>query len=439
MEVPCPDGFLLTPSDPLRAVHERLNDFLIAEEQRNAATTAFDVSPWRKLPKRELPQQTLAILRRILWLNDHDTELEAAHKSRFRLRMLLRVLYSIRAEFTAAELITNIDATIPLLSHISPCGPIDRVLEYLKKNDLTPELCRALRAFQANLREEMSESQASMQSLRQILHMLLWMDEWEPLDPTRCWSECIRRDFREMDGERRVRWRALLKHLRGNAPIRMPKGWARDAGTLLEKVGLDSFQDRIASWFAPFRSGQALPLSVAGSHVLKGLIWYCAVAGDEHLNGCALWLLDVKWRQKRNTQKSMLALTNIGVTREDLHARNLIKKRVPDPMDQLLEKLKGSLCTLPDLRIATDLEEDLLIVQGQMHFYRIRRSTGRIERVSDNAVLELNWHLLPDQFRLVLNRASSSELQVRMRAFMLMHDGVFAQYFTEQPGSGGPP
>lgn len=435
MEVLCPDGFLLTPRDPLRVAHERINDFLIAEEQRNAAKAAFDVSPWRKLPKRELPQQTVAVLRRIRWLVEHDTELEDAHKSRLTFARLLRVLYGISAEFTEPELVSIIEATTELLGSIAPYGPIDRITDYLKKNDLTPELCRALRAFQANLHEEMSESQASMQSLRQTLHMLLWMDEWEALDPTRCWSECIRRDFREMDGERRVRWRALLKHLRGNAPIRMPKGWARDAGPLLEKVGLDSFQDRIASWFAPFRSGQALPLSVAGSHVLKGLIWYCAVAGDERLKGCALWLLDVKWRQKRNTQKSMLALTNIGVTREDLHARNLIKERVPDPMEQLLEKLKSSLCALPALRIVADLEEDLVIVQGQMHFYRIRRSTGRIERVSDNAVLALNWHSLPDQFRMVVNRQCGSEFQVQMRAFMLMHDGVFAQYFTEQSGA----
>lgn len=62
MEVLCPDGFLLTPRDPLRVAHERINDFLIAEEQRNAAKVAFDVSPWRKLPKRELPQQTVAVL-----------------------------------------------------------------------------------------------------------------------------------------------------------------------------------------------------------------------------------------------------------------------------------------------------------------------------------------------------------------------------------------
>jgi hypothetical protein len=203
-------------------------------------------------------------------------------------------------------------------------------------------------------------------------------------------------------------------------------------------VGLADFQERIEGWFAPFRSGRPLPLSVAGSHVLKGLIWYCAVASDERLKGCALWLLDVQWRQKRNKDKSMVALTELGISREELQARNLIKERVPDPMPPYLEKLRKSLCTIPENRIVNDAENDLLLIQGQMHFYRVYRSTGRIERASDNAVLELNWHSLPDQFRVLIERESSFEYQVRMRAFLLMHDGVFARYFTEEPGSGGP-
>ena len=82
-----------------------------------------------------------------------------------------------------------------------------------------------------------------MSSLRLTVHMMLWMDEWEPLNPARCWFECTRRDLREMDGERRIQWRALLKHLRGNAPVRMRKGWAREAQPLLDRVGIDDFQD----------------------------------------------------------------------------------------------------------------------------------------------------------------------------------------------------
>jgi hypothetical protein len=376
------------------------------------------------------------LLKRITWLVEHDLELQEAHKSRIRLRGLLRVVYSVRADFTAEELVAVIDATTVLLGHIAPYGPIERVTDYLKQNDLTPELCRAMRAFQANLTEQGSESQASLQSLRQTLHMLLWMDEWEPLDPARCWSECVRRDFRQMTGEQRQRWRTLLKHLRGNAPVRMPKGWAAEARPLVDAVGLDDFQAKIESWFAPFRSGQALPLSVAGSHVLKGLIWYCAVTGDGQLKACALWLLDAQWRQKRNKDKSLVALMELGITREELEDRNLINVRAPDPMPRFIEKLKSALSAIPTNRVAHDEESDLVIIQGQMHFYRLYRSSGRIERATDNAVLELNWHALPDQFRLVIGPEPDSGFQIEMRAFMLMHDGVFAQYFREKPGTG---
>ena len=433
MELPGPDGFLLSPDDPLRAAHLRLDDFLVAEEGRDPSAAPIDAAPWRRLPKRELPGLTLAVLRRLIWLDQHDAELETAHLSRTRLVKLLRILYAVKAPFSEPELIAIIDATTPLFARIAPFGPVERVTEYLKTRDLTPELCRALRAFQAGLRDENSGSQASMQSLRQQLHMLLWMDEWEPLDPARCWSECVRRDFREMTGERRSVWRALLKHLRGNAPVRMPKGWAQDAHHLLSAVGVDDFQDRVAAWFAPFRSGIPLPLSVPGSHVLKGLVWYCVVANTQETREIALWLLDAKWRQKRNTEKSIVALTELGITREDLTSRNLIKERGPDPMPRYLQRLEKSLAMTTTNRMVASPEEDLLIVQGQLHFYRISRSTGRIVRASDNAVLDLDWHSLPDQFRMTVTRECDSPHQVQMRAFLLMNDGFFAQYFKETP------
>ncbi|MBS1803178.1 MAG: hypothetical protein JST28_07400 [Acidobacteria bacterium] len=432
MDLPGPDGFLLAPSDPLRNAHLRLNEFLLAEEQRDP-NSPIDAAPWRKVPKRELPGLTLAILCRMQWLGQHDADLDTAHLSRIRLVRLLRVLYTIKWPANEPELVSLVDATTPLLDRIAPFGPVERVGDYLRTGDLTPELCHALRTFQTALRDEGSGSQTSLQSLRQTLHMLLWMDEWEPLDPERCWSECVRRDFREMSGERRVKWRVLLKHLRGNAPVRMPKGWVKDATPLLAAVGIEDFREKFASWFMPFRSGVPLPLSVPGSHVLKGLIWYCAVANDEEAREIALWLLEVKWRQKRNTEKSLVALTELGITREELASRQLIKERAPDPMPNYMQRLGKSLALTTTDRIAASAEGDLLIVQGQLHFYRISRETGRIDRASDNAVLELDWHSLPDQFRLMINRECDSPHQVQMRAFLLMNDGVFAKYFKESP------
>jgi hypothetical protein len=430
LPIPGPDGFLLSPDDPLHAAHLRLNDYLLAEEQRDTARTPFDVAPWRKLPKRQLPGQVQAVLRRMQWLDQHDAELENAHRARLRLVTLLRVLYTIKAPYTEPDLRLLLDLTTPLLGRIAPDGPVERVVEYLKDNDLTPELCGALRHFQDSLREEMSGSQASLLSLRQCLHMLLWLDEWEPLDPARCWSECIRRDFRAMTGDRRVLWRALLKHIRGNAPVRMPAGWARPAEALLAAVGLEDFREEIHVWFAPFRSGEPLPLSVAGSYVLKGLLWYCAVARDDGLRDCALWLLDVRWKQKRNIEKALVALGVFGVTKEDLRARNLIKPEPPDPTPRLLERMRQAVILRPADHIQTDPDGELIVVQGQLHFYRLFRSTGRIERVTDNAVLELNWPAIPDQLRLFLRRECDSPEQLGFRAHLLAQDAVFGRCFA---------
>ena len=85
-----------------------------------------------------------------------------------------------------------------------------------------------------------------------------------------------------------------------------------------------------------------------------------------------------------------------------------------------------------------DPVEDILIVQGQLHFYRVFQSSGAIERATDNAQIQLDWHSLPDQFRMVVNRECDSPRQVQLRASMLMNDGVFGKYFTT-PGDGKSP
>jgi hypothetical protein len=57
------------------------------------------------------------------------------------------------------------------------------------------------------------------------------------------------------------------------------------------------------------------------------------------------------------------------------------------------------------------------------------RSTGRIERVSDNARLELNWPSVPDSLRFFLHRECDSPEQIEYRALMLAHDSIYLRYF----------
>lgn len=408
------------------AVNNLLDEYLSSNGQ--------DLSKWKKLPKRQIIDLIEAILRRYSWLQEHDAELRDAHVARLKLIKLLRVFYTKKLPCSELDLRMMLDLTVPLLDHIAPDGPVDYVMEYIKDNDLTPELCNSLRNFQTNLQEVGSVT--SMQSLRQRLHTLLFMDEWEPLSPAKCWSETIRRDFRAMDGERKEHWRRLLKHIRGNAPQIMPPSWAREAAERLAVVGIDDFNCQLALWFAPFRSDQPLPLSVAGSHILKGLVWYAGVSGDEKAKEISLWLLDVKWKQKRNTEKSMVALGVFGISKEELLARKLISRPAPGKMPNIIEILRDVFRS-PNVmtHMAVDHDEDMIVVQGQLHFYRIFRRTGRIERVTDNAELELNWENIPDPMRLTLHRECDSEEQLNLRAMMLMYDSVNADYFRITPST----
>ena len=420
-----PDSFPVSKTDRLYSQHLLLNDYLV-EGVRDLERFTPDPK-WKKLPKRQSIDLIEAILPRLKWLRDNDAQIPAAHVFRLKLVRLLRVLYTRNLPCTENDLRMMLDLTVPLLNDIAPDGPVDYVMEYIRHDDLTPELCQSLHQFQDNLVEV--GSVASMQSLRQRLHTLLWMDEWEPLNPTRCWSEAIRRDLRAMTGERRVRWRHLLKHIRGNAPQRMPASWANEAAQLLSAVGSDDFCDQLALWFAPFRSGQPLRLSIAGSHILKGLIWYAAVSGDARARDSSLGLLDAKWKQKRNAPKSLVALEVFGISKEELLSRGLISE-VKSPPSRILERvLEIFRAPNANTHIVVDGDEDLIIVQGQLHFYRLFRATGRIERVTDKATLELNWPAIPDDFRFHLKQNNNSDEQLGLRATMLMYDALFPNYF----------
>ncbi len=126
----------------------------------------------------------------------------------------------------------------------------------------------------------------------------------------------------------------------------------------------------------------------------------------------------------------MVALMEFGFSKEDLRARNLIGPEPPDPTPRLIEKMRRAVCLQPANHIQMDEDGELIVIQGQLHFYRLFRSTGRIVRVADNAVLELNWPSIPDQFRMLLQRECDSQEQLERRSYMLMNDAVFGRYFT---------
>jgi hypothetical protein len=82
----------------------------------------------------------------------------------------------------------------------------------------------------------------------------------------------------------------------------------KEAQIRLAAVGAEDFRAAVTKWFADFRDPEPLRLSVVGSHVLKGLLWYCALARDPAATAAALPLAHATWKPKRNLDKVMVAL-----------------------------------------------------------------------------------------------------------------------------------
>jgi len=303
-----PDGFLCVRDDPRFALHSFLNETLReqAKESGDAhATAAAAVKRLSKqLSKAQMADLAMAAYERAAWIDEHGGELADAAQWKRRLAAILYHLYALRLPFAASDmcrLIETRDMTGP---------PVGCIVEYFGQNDLTPALCAALRhcreVYTAGIGHK--HAHVDVQNELQLLDMLLWHDELDELDLAACWSERVRRDYRAMSGDRRARWQKLLRHIRGDAGSKPPKPWIKEAQKRLAAVGAEDFRATLTDWFACFREPDALRLSVVGSHVLKGLLWYCALARDPAVTAAALPLLDAPWKPKRNLVKVMVAL-----------------------------------------------------------------------------------------------------------------------------------
>lgn len=319
-----PDGFCATSVAADYEYHLLLTEYLRERASLGENALREALPRLRKALRRPgLVALIRAIHARIGWIAENERELSEPRRWQDFLAELARQLYSPSLPLEEADLIAL------LKSHrehraLWRFGPEALLAAYLEAHDISPALGAEMRRFQEELKGASGKMKYENQSSYQVavaqFHMLLWHDDEEPLQPTRCWSEAVRGDLRRMDGKRREHWKALLRHIKGNAPAKPPAGWLKPAEQHLAQVGRDEFADRFAAWFAPFRSGEPQPLSVPGSHLLRGLLWYAAVLNDPAVARTALVLLDACWKAKRNVDKVMTALVGIIETLPEAEA-----------------------------------------------------------------------------------------------------------------------
>jgi hypothetical protein len=226
-----PDGFVATSNIAEYPSHVLLTEYL--NERRAIGGEALEraLPRFRKrLSKHELVALILTIHERIGRIAEHERELSEPRQWQDFLAQLARNLYSASLPFSANDLIAMLQGHRKHRALWS-FGPEELLVAYVETHDLSPVLAAELSNFQAELTGLPGgmkyQNQAGYQVAVQHVHMLLWHDESDPLDFSRCWSEAVRRDLRAMSGARRAHWKALFRHIKGNAPASRPRVGSR--------------------------------------------------------------------------------------------------------------------------------------------------------------------------------------------------------------------
>src|SRR5215469_5274783 len=199
-----PDGFLATEDVADYAAHVILSDYLRERQEKGGEALERIVPRLRKeLGKRELVSLIRAIHARIAWIASEARALSEPGRWQEFLAQLARSLYAPNLPFEEADLIRMVEGHRRYVALWS-FGAEELVGAFLATHDLSPDLGNELRRFQAELKGGGGQgrylSQASYQSAAQQVHMMLWHDEGDALDPTRCWSDLVRGDLRAMVG-----------------------------------------------------------------------------------------------------------------------------------------------------------------------------------------------------------------------------------------------
>jgi hypothetical protein len=177
-------------------------------------------------------------------------------------------------------------------------------------------------------------------------------------------------------------------------------------------------------------------------------------------------------------EKAMTALAVLGISEQELLKRDLIARpsadpalptfgnileslgwarnvmqafrngsESPDVTEKLMEDFQNRQSSNPMMKevseamkfwtsteVVVDHDEGLMIVQGEQHFYRLFLSSGKIERVTDNAELELDWEQIPDNLRVMFQSEPDLPSQCNLLAGFLRRDSVYGRYFRVKKG-----
>lgn len=194
------------------------------------------------------------------------------------------MMWLIAALYAALpEQVDKTDACAILAATRHSCGhggveePIRLVKRSFSDGGYTDELFDAIRTYQGRLSKLRS---AEVTRVRGEIANLLWLDPREPLRPKRCLSAGIREGYFALSSPERKQWTRLFQSVDRTGRRRPDRKWIKEAQEALHDIGCNRFTQCIAQWLT--LPEERVPLSTAGRHVVKTMIWCCTLCDPSH-------------------------------------------------------------------------------------------------------------------------------------------------------------
>jgi len=472
-KLPCPDGFLIDSDDALRPAHEQINLWLLeAEEwQESHPHDSHRLDP--KLLKKQYRVEQVAdfLAAAVVRAQWHAGRREGMQVSGHAARVanIVLALSRVPLKLTEAQL-------EPLLKYAISQGDywwpreetIAQVEELFHNQDLSAGTWRLLHQVHAAMA---ADNSISGQTVRRKFAVLLWHDPYDAVDLKNCWSETIRQDLRAMKDEKRRSWSAALRNNPVSDTTEPPKPWTKTADKCVASIGSEPFRDQLLVWFKPFAEPQPVRLTMAGSHILKVLLWYCRLlrdaAPDQRLDPAVCSLLDTKWRNKEFVFRPLTVLAgNLALFPPDVawplvvRIREQLGKKAAARLDAMVKQigearglderaLKKQKLIEQDpepfplgsfvqkmFRQATNLmtsagptapnfqhDGDYIEIKGQRDLYRAHTPSCTIRRVRDNALVSVDYDRVPDNLKALLRAEDDRFQRFTKLMFALTMDG----------------
>jgi len=285
----CPDGYRLSPENPLRDEHLAINAYLshlatkAPHEWKHDYPIECEIG---RLLLSKLPDDkvrfVVALLARMTYLvSVNETR---AYSSYDYYLSILKAMVGSKLPFSEQSLLHMINGMISQKRQWYTVFLVQKALVrqieyYLKENKASHELRARLHDFiSAHLD---SWEIADARKLAKKIRIMIGDLPESTIEPGEAWSDLMLADLKTMGSAEKTAWQSLIEHAFTIKSCEPSGKWMAEACKRRSVVGDVAFRPMVLRWLSSVESSKGETMSEGKADLLKGLIWYCSTIDQD--------------------------------------------------------------------------------------------------------------------------------------------------------------